>query len=46
MKQIRLDKYLTQTTGVSRSEAKILLKKGRVAVEGEIVKKPENKIDP
>lgn len=46
MKQIRLDKYLTQTTGVSRSEAKILLKKGRVAVEGEIIKKPEKKIDP
>lgn len=46
MKQMRLDKYLTETTGISRSEAKMLIKKGRVTVEGEIVKKPESKIDP
>ena len=45
MEKMRLDKYLTQTAGLSRSEAKQYLKKGRVCVDGQIVKKPETKID-
>lgn len=46
MKQMRLDKYLTETRGMTRSEAKQYLKKGRVTVDGTIEKKPERKIDP
>lgn len=45
MDRMRLDKYLTQTAGMTRSEAKQCLKKGRVCVDGVIVKKPETKID-
>ena len=45
MEKMRLDKYLTQTAGLSRSEAKQYLKKGRVCVDGQIIKKPETKID-
>lgn len=46
MKQMRLDKYLTETRGITRSEAKQYLKKGRVTVDGTVEKKPEKKIDP
>ena len=46
MKQMRLDKYLTETRGLTRSEAKQYLKKGRVTVDGTTEKKPERKIDP
>lgn len=46
MKQMRLDKYLTETRGMTRSEAKQYLKKGRVTVDGMVEKKPEKKIDP
>ena len=45
MEQMRLDKFLTQTAGLTRSEAKQYLKKGRVCVDGAVVKKPETKID-
>lgn len=45
MEHMRLDKYLTQTAGLTRSEAKQYLKKGRVCLNGEVVKKPEIKID-
>lgn len=41
---IRLDKYLTLTTKLSRSEAKKLLSSGRVSVDGVIVKKGDIKI--
>lgn len=46
MKQMRMDKYLTETRGLTRSEAKQYLKKGRVTVDGTMEKKPERKIDP
>lgn len=45
MERMRLDKYLTQAAGLTRSEAKQYLKKGRVCVDGEVIKKPEIKID-
>lgn len=46
MKQIRLDKYLTQVRNLSRSEAKQYIKKGRVLLDGAPAKKPEQKLDP
>lgn len=43
---MRLDKYLCEMNIGSRSEVKQLLKAGLVQVNGAIVKKPEQKIDP
>ena len=42
---MRLDKYLCETGFGTRSQVKDLLKKGQVMVNGEVVKKPELKID-
>lgn len=42
---MRLDKFLCGTGFGTRSEVKALLKKGQVSVNGEIVKKPEQKIN-
>lgn len=46
MAQMRLDKYLANAGCGTRSEVKQLLKKGQVRVNGEAVKKPEQKVDP
>lgn len=42
---IRLDKYLADMGVGTRQEVKKYMKQGRVTVDGEIVKKPEVKID-
>ena len=42
---MRLDKYLCETGFGTRSQGKDLLKKGQVMVNGEVVKKPELKIN-
>ena len=42
---IRLDKFFTETATLSRSEANAEIKKGRVTVDGEIIKKPDCKIN-
>ncbi len=42
---IRLDKYLTDAGICSRSEARRLIRAGRVSVDGVAVTKPEEKID-
>lgn len=44
-RMMRLDKFLCETGFGTRSEVKNLLKKGLVTVNGETVKKPEQKID-
>ena len=46
MKSIRLDKFLADSQLGTRSGVKQLLKKGLVSVNGEIIKKPEFRIDP
>ena len=46
MKSIRLDKFLADSQLGTRSEVRQLLKKGLVSVNGEMVKKPDFKIDP
>lgn len=46
MKSIRLDKYLADAQLGTRSAVRQLLKKGLITVNGEIIKKPEFKIDP
>ncbi len=43
---MRLDKLLAESGYGSRSEVKRLIKKGRVAVNGEIVKSPSFNVDP
>ena len=43
--KIRLDKYLTEMSVGSRSEVKKAITKGLTEVNGETVKKPEQKID-
>ena len=43
--KLRLEKYLCDMTAESRSEIKSNIKKGFVLVNGEIIKKPEIKVD-
>lgn len=42
---MRLDKFLTETGGCTRSKAKAYIKAGAVLVNGNIIKRPESKID-
>ena len=42
--QMRLDKWLADAGAGTRSQVKEYLKKGRIRVNGETVKKPETKI--
>lgn len=44
MADIRIDKYLSVALGVSRNEAKALLKSGKITADGKAVLKPETKI--
>lgn len=46
MKPIRLDKFLADAKLGTRSEVRQLLKKGLITLNGEIVKKPDLKVDP
>ena len=43
---MRLDKYLAEAGIGSRSQVKNILKKGQIAVNGQITKRPEEKVDP
>ena len=45
MPQIRLDKYISERSDYTRSQIKTLAQKGKIAVNGEIVKKSDTKID-
>ena len=42
---MRLDKFLTETAGVTRSEAKKKIKEKRVFVNGELARRPEQQIE-
>ena len=42
---IRLDKYLSDAAGLTRSEAGRAIRSGTVAVDGSVVRKPEQKFD-
>ncbi len=44
MADIRIDKYLSVALGVSRNDAKALLKGGKISVDGKTVAKPETKV--
>lgn len=46
MSQERIDKFLSNAQIASRSEVKKYIKAGKIRVNGEIIKKPEEKIDP
>ena len=43
-KDIRLDKYVAESAGITRKDAKAALSKGRVRVNGQIVKNGDVKI--
>lgn len=43
---MRLDQFISQATGLSRSEAQKLIRWGRVQVAGKIINKPAQHIDP
>lgn len=43
---MRLDKFLSEQAGVSRSDAKTMLKKSEVTLNGAVVKAPDTKLDP
>lgn len=45
MGRIRLDKYLSTALGITRTEAKTLITKGRVTVEDKKEKEPATKVD-
>ena len=42
---MRTDKYLADVTGLSRKEAEEALRRGRVTVNGQVVLRPEEKLD-
>lgn len=42
----RADKFISSQTGVSRAEAKELIRKGKLKVNGKVVRSPEEKISP
>ena len=44
-KKTRLDKFLCDSLNITRKEAKEAVKKGKVTINGEVVKKPECKLD-
>lgn len=44
-KLIRLDKYLADMGLGTRTEVKNILKKGKITIDGEIIKKPDYKVD-
>ena len=44
-KTIRLDKYLSDMTSETRSKVKEYIRKGRITVNGGIIKSPETKVD-
>lgn len=46
MGTLRLDKFLVEMKKGSRSEVKKLIKRGRVTVDGQTVREPEQKFDP
>ncbi len=43
-KEARLDKYVAETAGITRKEAKTALSKGRVQVNGEVCKNGDHKV--
>ena len=45
MGQIRLDKWISSGAVLTRSETKKAIKAGRVTVDGQVCKKPEQKLD-
>lgn len=44
-KKTRLDKFLCDSLNMTRKEAKEVVKKGKVTINGEVIKKPEFKLD-
>ena len=46
MKQIRLDKWISDMAGISRAKARQAIRKGQVLVNGNVQKRPESKADP
>lgn len=46
MKALRLDKFLCEASGCTRSEAKKLIRQGKVRSGEEVIKKPEYKVVP
>lgn len=43
---MRLDQWLSQAAGITRSQAREACRKGRVQVDGQTVKQPQTHIDP
>lgn len=43
---MRIDKFLVSQNICTRKEAQKLVRKGLVKIDGEIIKKPETKLDP
>ena len=46
MPNIRLDKLIASQLNISRKEARLAIRKGRVSVNGEVVKNPEFSAEP
>ena len=43
---MRIDKFISEQTGATRSEAKLMLKKSQISVNGTVVRAADTKIDP
>ncbi|MBR0381021.1 MAG: rRNA pseudouridine synthase [Eubacterium sp.] len=46
MKQVRLDKWISDTAGISRTMSRQAIRKGQVRVNGQVQTRPESKADP
>ena len=46
MKEMRLDKFLCQCLGISRKEAKDMIRKKQITVNGQQASRPEIKVFP
>ena len=44
MERIRIDKFISVALGISRNDAKLLVKQGAVSVDGDILKRAEDKV--
>ena len=45
MELIRIDKFLSAALGISRTDAKKIIKDGRVTKDGKAIKKAEDKVN-
>jgi len=46
MKLLRLDRFISETAGLTRSQARQAIRKGQVMINEQVTKKGDQKVDP